>query len=126
LRRKTPPSDGWRFIMSVPFIEERRFDLNTTAANIIHGVLTEEFLHHCNRFNAENLGLKCGAFVNSGAVYVVAAGDIPHLPREQFAQLLPVVWTGLLDGARKSFQGANLRITSFYQQLERMNVPRNP
>jgi hypothetical protein len=117
---------GWRYLMGIPFVEERRFVPGTNRANIIHGVLTEGFLNHCNRFNAENPGLKCGAFINPGGALVMAWGDVPQLPRSEFSRLLPVVWNGLLDSARKLFAAANLPITSFYQQIEKLNIDKNP
>jgi hypothetical protein len=117
---------GWRYLMSIPFVEERRFVPGTTGANIIHGVLTEGFLNHCNRFNAENPGFKCGAFIDPGGVYVIAAGDTPQLPCSHFSHLFPVLWNSLLDRARKLFAGANLPITSFYQQIEKLNIDKNP
>jgi len=118
-RMRLPSNDGWHFAMSVPFIEERRFDARSVAANLIRGVLTHQFLYHCNRFNAERTGLKCGAFIDSGSVYVISAGTLPVLQRADFAKVLPSVYNLLLKKAQELFSEAGLSVASYYSRLDR-------
>jgi len=124
-RMKTPRRDGWHFVMTLPFLEERRFDVRSTAANVIRGILTNQFLHHCNRFNAERAGLKCGAFVEPGVVFVICAGSLPPLPRAQFAQLFPAIYNLLLGKAQKLFADAGFETVSFHSHRQRLGVPRS-
>jgi len=103
----------WHYSAAIPFVEKQRFQLDDTLSNVFAGVLNEEFVDTCNSFNSKVAGIKSFVFPDAGQVFLTMTGTVPFLQRKHVSEQLKVIWSTLLDGAKKLFGSADYEIENY-------------